>query len=122
MQSREQRLTFHVQKTHVEIAGEPVLHAAVDYHLVQRRQQLVTKTVAQTSQAAAFFRHVFLGDLTGFAEADNTRNIERAGAQAMLMAAAVNHGLQPFGRTATNIECAAAFRAIELRSEEHTSE
>src|SRR5215475_9870526 len=103
MQSREQRLAFHVQKTHVEIAREPVLHAAIDHYLVQRGQQPVTKTVAQTSHAAAFFRHVFVRDLTGFAEADNAGDIERAGSYAEHTATTENHGLQPSSRIAANI-------------------
>src|SRR5580692_4757612 len=65
---------------------------AVDVGLVEAVHNAITQAIAQASETAGFLCHFFLRESTGFAEADDTRNIERAGAHAALVAAAVNAG------------------------------
>jgi len=65
----------------------------------------------------ASLRHLFLRDGTRLAQADDARNIERAGAHAAFVSAAVNQRHQLHARIlAAHIERACAFRTIQFVS------
>ena len=114
MQAGQQRLTFNVQETHVQISGQAVLHTAVDNKLVKFGQQAVAQAVAQTRDAATLFCHLLLCDFARFAETNNAGNIQRAGAKAAFMASSINHRDKPHIRVMADIKCAAAFRPIKF--------
>src|SRR5213078_2474899 len=90
--AHEQRFALDIGKAHVQVVRQAVLHRAVDENLVQLGFQTLSKTLAQAEQTCRFFRHLFLRDFAGLAEAHDTRHVQRAGAHATLVAAAVNDG------------------------------
>jgi len=45
--AHQERLAFHIDEAHVEIAGEMVLHVAVDLGVVERGLELVAEIVAE---------------------------------------------------------------------------
>ncbi len=92
-----------------------MLHGAIDIHLVKAAHDAVFQTVSQARHFAGFLRHLFVRDVARLAEADDARNIERSGAHAALVPAAVNlrHQLHP-RILAAHIQRARAFRSIQL--------
>src|SRR5258708_6874612 len=90
--AHQQRLAFHVSKADVQVAGQAMLHGAVDVSLIQAAHDAVAQTIAQARQLHRFARQLFRSDGTGFAQADDAGDIQRPGAHAALVAAAVNDG------------------------------
>ncbi len=87
----------------------------VDLDDIHRRVKLLFEMVAQGEQAFTLAVHVCGTEGTGLAQADDTGDIERARAEAPLLAAALLQGCQTHtGATATHIECAHALGAVEL--------
>src|SRR6185437_9865308 len=77
---------------------------------IQFGQQAVAKAIAQPRDAAAFFRQPALRNLTGLAEAHDSRNVECAGAHAMFVAAAVDDRGELYA--GADVQGAATFGAV----------
>src|SRR5579859_6487154 len=92
-----------------------MFHRTVDEDFVQLSFQSRLQAVAQAAHLHALFRHVFLRDFAGFAEAHNAGHVQRAGAHAALMAAAVNDGGKLHARIAApDIQGADALGPVNL--------
>jgi hypothetical protein len=70
--------------------GQSALGVAVDLGHIQRGGDLLLEPLAELEQAIALGVHLLAGDLAGLAQADDAGDIERAGAEATLLAAAVD--------------------------------
>src|SRR5471030_2838554 len=92
-----------------------VLHVAVDDGVVESGLELFAQVVAQLLLALAFGFHLVHADFAGCAEADDAGDVERAGAHAALVAAAVNllRDLNA-GVTAANVERADSLGAVNF--------
>src|ERR1035438_260151 len=87
----------------------------VDVGLIQPVHDAVAQAVAQTRQAARFLRQFLLGDGAGLAQADDSRNVQRARAHAALVTAAIDHGGKLHaGILAADIQGADALGPIKL--------
>ena len=113
--AHQERLAFDVDEAHVEVAGEVVLHVAVDLGVVERGLELVLEVVAELGFALGFGGHLFAADLAGLAEADDAGDVEGAAAHAALVAAAVDLlGDLDARVAAANVERADSFGAVDL--------
>ena len=72
------RLAFDVDEAHVEVAGQVVVHVAVDVDVVERVFELGLQVVAQLGLALGLGGHLFAADLAGLAEADDAGDVEGA--------------------------------------------
>src|SRR5260370_30865355 len=79
-------------KIQVKVDRQTMLQRSVDENLVQLGFQAIPETFAQTEQACRLFRHLFLRDFAGLAEADDPRDVQRAGTHAALVPPAVDDG------------------------------
>src|SRR5258705_9350770 len=109
----DQGLAFDEVEADVEVSGYAPLHVAVDvdlFHVLEAGQQ----PVAQGADAFALGRQLELGDAERLAHADDLVGRERSRAQAPLVAAAVNLGLDTHARLPAHVQGAYAFRAVHL--------
>ena len=91
--AHQQRFAFDVGKADVQVAGQTVLHRAVDVNLVELAHDAVVQTSrAGPPDAQDSFGISSLRDGASLAEADDAGNIQRAGTHAALVAAAVDDG------------------------------
>ena len=92
-----------------------MLHRAVNKGFIEARHDGFLQAIAQPTQLFTFSRHFLLTKLTSFAQADDSRNVERTGTHAAFVAAAVNDGGKLDARIlAANVEGADALGAIDL--------
>src|SRR4029077_6264878 len=113
--AHEQRFAFDIGKAHVQVVRQAVLHRAVDENFVQLGFQALSETLAQAEQTRRFFRHFFLRDFAGFAEADDAGDVQRAGTHAALVAAAVdNGGKLHAGIAPANVQSANTLRTVNF--------
>src|ERR1700751_3321264 len=92
-----------------------MLHRAVNKGFIEPRHDGFLQAIAQPTQLFTFSRHFLLTKLTSFAQADDSRNVERTGTHAAFVAAAVNDGGKLGARiVAANVEGADALGAIDL--------
>src|SRR5579863_7665869 len=113
--THQERFAFDICEAHIEVVGQPVLNRAVDKDFVELGFETGPKAVAELGQPNRLFRHFFLGDFTGRAETDNAGDIQRAGAHAAFVAAAIDDCGKLNARVAApNVERADTFRAINL--------
>src|SRR6185437_10999995 len=92
-----------------------MLHIAVYLNTFEVLFELYLQVVAQGGKAPRFFRHFVHGDLTSFAEADNSRHVECSGAHTVLVASAIHLSCDLDPRTLTShIQRSCALRAIKL--------
>src|SRR5215469_15499826 len=96
--AHQQRLAFHVGKTDVQVAGQPMLHGAVDIDLVEPAHDAVPQAIAQYREANAFLRHFLVSQGASLAESDDAGDVQRPRTHAALMAAAVNDGRNLYPR------------------------
>ena len=59
--AHQQRLALDVDEAHVEVAGQVVLHVAVDVDVVERSFELGAQLVAQLGLAVGFGGHLVAG-------------------------------------------------------------
>src|SRR5579863_61483 len=90
--AHQEGFALHVGKTDVQVAGQAMLHGAVDVDLVEFAHDAVAETIAETAQLLGLAGHFFGRDGASFAQADNAGDIQRSGAHAALMAAAIDNG------------------------------
>ena len=77
--------------------------------------ELALQLVAQVAQALRLFRHLALADCAGFAEADDSGDVQRAGTHAALVSAAIHLRGDLYARIfAPHIECADALRPVHF--------
>ncbi len=89
---------------------EPLI--AVPYEAAHDR---VLELVAEEPQPLAFLLHFLQANFTGFAQADDSRNVERAGAHAAFVSSAVNHRREFHARVLSpHVERADAFGAVDF--------
>src|SRR5262245_26656387 len=120
LQTHEERLALHIGKTHIQVAREALFRVAVEIDIIEALPQSVVETLAQTTQAYAFFRPELLRRLTGFAKAHNARDVERARTHPALVPTTIEQGPYtnaPRTRFA-DIERSHALRAVELMARE----
>src|SRR5262245_26180741 len=92
-----------------------MLHRTVDEGLVEFRLEALLEPVAEREQALRLFRHFLLRDFTSLAEADDSRNVQRAGAHAAFVAAAVDDGRELNTRiAAANVQSTDALRSVSF--------
>src|ERR1700687_2865262 len=92
-----------------------MLPRAIDVALIQTTQDALTQTVTQARQLAGFLSHLFLRDRAGLAQANDSRDVQRAGAHAALVAAAVDAWRKLHARIfAPHIQRAHALRSVHL--------
>src|SRR5208283_2141818 len=90
--AHQQRLAFHIGKADVQVAGQAMLHGAVDVSFIEAVHDAVAQTIAQGTELNRFARHFFGCNGAGLAESDDSRHIQRPGAHAALVTAAVDDG------------------------------
>src|SRR5580698_8947307 len=69
-----------------------MLPGAVDKGFVQPIHDAVAQAIAQAGEYASFLCHVFLSDGASLAQANDTGDVQGAGAHAAFVASAVNDG------------------------------
>src|SRR5579864_5223229 len=113
--AHEQRFALDVGEADVQVARQAMVHRAVDVDLVQLAHDAVAQTVAQTCELTGLLRHFFLSNGTRLAQTDDAGDVERAGAHAALVAAAIDDGGNLHARIlAANIERAHALGTVHL--------
>src|SRR6185437_5724258 len=90
--AHQQRFALNVYKTHIEVARETMLHGTVHVDVVEFGFKLVLEPIAEAAQIGGFAVHFGKGDFAGFAEANDSGNVQCAGTHAALVAATVNLG------------------------------
>src|SRR5262249_19134213 len=98
----------------VEIPRQPVLERAVDEDLVDTALDAAEQLVAKPQEARRLLDHLETGELDRLAEANDTKNVERARAHAALVAAAVDDRVDADARLATHPERADALEPVDL--------
>src|SRR5207249_1450232 len=89
VESHQQRLTFDVREAQVQVAREAVHRVTVQVHLVELCEDQVLQTLAQTEHSLRLVSHALPAELARLAEADDRRDVERAGPHAALVPAAL---------------------------------
>src|SRR5438067_8381631 len=86
---------------------------AVEAHIVQLPHNAGTESFAQSRQSFRFFLHLHAAKLASLAETNDEGHWNRSAPHPPLMAAAIEHRLQPHMRTAPpHVKSAHAFGAI----------
>src|SRR6185437_4930494 len=113
--AHQQALALDVDEAHVQVAGQVMLHVAVDLGVVERGLQLLAQIVAELDLALALGRHLLAAELARLAETDDAWNIQRARAHTALMAATVLLLGDLHARVAAaNVERTDALRPVDL--------
>ena len=87
----------------------------IDANTIEAGQELRLKPVAQGGDPGCFGFHFLKGNCAGRAEADDARDIERAGTQSVLVAASMHlFGDRETRAAASDVERANSFGAINF--------
>src|SRR5204862_5352452 len=70
----------------------------IERHTIELCGDRALELVTQRTQPDGFLRHHLAGDFARLAETDDSRDVQRAGAKATLLATALDHGRQPYTR------------------------
>src|SRR5262249_39591532 len=98
----------------VEVAWEPVLQRAVEKNLLQLVEQVGAQLFAQLENPPGIGRHFRFGQLGRFAEADDPRDIESAGAQTSLVPASIDERRQVGARIAADVKRSHALGSVDF--------
>src|SRR5207247_3851802 len=90
--------TRDVGEARVQVAGQAVARVPVQEDLVELREEPLAEPLAQPEQTLRLVRHALAAEVARLSEADDARHVERPGAEAALVAAAVDDGRQPHAR------------------------
>ena len=115
LDAHEERLALDIAEADVEDVRHAPLCVAVHLRDLEARGKLALELAAQAEQTLALGVHLVQRELARLAEADDSRDIQRARAHAALVAAAVQQRLEAHARVAAaHIEGAHALRAVHL--------
>ncbi len=111
---------MHIGETQVQVARQALVRVAVEIDVIEALLQSCIEMLAQTAQADALFWPQVLRQLTGFAKAYNTWDIQRARTETALLSTAIDQRVytDALGTRFTDIESPNALGTIELMPRE----
>src|SRR5271166_6410904 len=92
-----------------------MLHRSVDIDLIKLAHDGVFQAITKPRHLLRLFSHFLIGDLAGLAKTYDSGHVQRSGAHATLVAAAVDLRDKLHARVlAANVECAHTLRTVKL--------
>src|SRR5690349_2404469 len=86
----QQVLTVYTRKTEIEVTRKTMFDRTVNGNSIQVRENPFAQTVSQSSNTVGFLWHLIPANFAGFAQANNSWNIQGARAQPTFMAATID--------------------------------